>query len=167
MAMMNANDNLSARVSHWRVALAASDTGPLVIAAEVVRFSNEWNVYSDEAGGGSCTSWLRKTLGNGRGLAYFEVRDRAVKKLGESVRRTLHHNVAVWIVNNAPEPTWKACVEALTFSRKKNGGNALTMQQARLVLRPILGIQVKPRGVTCARCARLEELLRENGVELK
>ena len=160
-------ESLGDRSRRWSAALAASDTGPLIIAADVVQLAGEWDDYKREASGLSCTAWLRKTLGRGRGLAWFETRARAVEKLGESVRRTLHHEVAVWTVNNAPPPTWKAIVEALMFARKKNGGNALTLVQAKPIARQILGINASPRRVSCMRCAKLEERLRENGISVE
>lgn len=165
--MKRNREGLQERVSRWRAALAAADTGPLAIAADVVRLADEWKEHEAEAGGVSCTTWLRKTLGKGRSLAWFETRARAVESLGESVRRTLHHEVAVWLVNNAPQPTWKAVVEALMFARKRNGGNALTLAQAKPIARQIIGIAASPRRVSCMRCQRLEKQLKENGIAVE
>lgn len=152
--------------SRLRSALAASDTGPLVVAADVMRLANEWDSYKAEAGGASCTAWLRKNVSKGRGLPFFAARDAAVQKLGESVRRQLHHEVAVWVVGSTPEAKWKDIVTALTFARKRNAGSALTKPMAVRVVRGIIGGQAKPRKVACDRCAKLADVLRANGIDV-
>lgn len=161
-AILNA-EPLLARASRWRSALADAATGPLVIASEVMQLAADWESVREEAAGLDCTTWLRKQFGAGNSLAWFEVRARAVEKLGEACRRTIHHSVAVWVANNVPEGHVQAVKLMLMREAKANGGNPLTLRMAQPRVREITG-RSEPKKKTCARCQELEKLLLENGV---
>lgn len=150
------SESLKELTGRWRSALASGDCGPLVIAADVVRVGAEWDEkYKEEAGGASCTTWLRRELGPGRNLAWFARRHEAVEHLGESIRRTMHHEVAVWIHDNVPKEAWTKVVMAVTIAAKKQRGVPLTPPQARRVVCPIIGkVSGTKRG--CSRCSDFE-----------
>lgn len=149
-------ETLRTLASKWSAALRAGGTGPLVIAEEIVRISEEWESRwkAEVEDGLSCSEWLRSNLGEGKGLPYWVKRSEAVQKLGESVRRTINHDAAVWIVGNAPPESWNKLVEELTKQRKC--GVPLTYQQARSLCLQILGASATKRKHQCKRCLELE-----------
>lgn len=152
---------LDQRASKWRKAMADADTGPLTIAKEVCEVAENWSAWQDQAKDLGANEWLRLTFGEGKSLAFWQRRHEAVQKLGEAVRRTVHHDVAVWIVNSfEAEADRRAAVQAVMKGRKENGDNCLTLVQARRVVTKALSY--KPRHKTCARCtekgARIAEL---------
>lgn len=138
-----------------RAALAAGDTGPLVVAADVISVAGDWERHREETGGLSCTSWLRKEFGPGHNLAWFTRRHEAVLSLGESVRRTMHHEVAVWIVDAVPADKHAEVVMAVTIAAKKQHGVPLTPPQARRIVCPLIG-KVRGRKPACIECAKHE-----------
>jgi hypothetical protein len=159
----NVKENLDAKLGRWRRALADAATGPLLIASEVVSLASHWETVKEEAGGLDCTAFLRHHLGPGRGLAYFAARHDAVKALGEASRRTMHHEVAVWISRTVPEQYMQQVKLALMRGAREQNGNPLTLQQAKPRVYEITGKPArKPKA--CGRCAELEKLLRNNGV---
>lgn len=145
---------LRERAKHFRKALAQVDTGPLVLAPEVVELAERWGEFEAEADGLSVNGWLRRELGNGKTLAWFKRRAEAVEKLGEASRRVLHHEVAVYVLQSVPSALWELVVTALAKARLKNGRCALSMKQAERVIREIVGHS--PQKKVCARCLELE-----------
>ena len=145
---------LGQKAKEFRQALAQVDTGPLILAPKVIALASEWSEYEAEVEGLAINGWLRRELGAGKTLAWFKRRAEAVDKLGESVRRTLHHEVAVRILGTVPENRWAEIVAALQRARLKNGHCALSPKQADKVIRELLGRA--PQVKICARCSALE-----------
>jgi hypothetical protein len=156
-------EDLASKGRRWRKAMSDAATGPLQIAKEVVELDARWSAFKKEADGKSLTSWLRLTLGKGRGLAFFANRARAVELLGPSVARNLHHDVAVWVVNNVDKEARESAVFALLRATQENGRVPLTIKQSRLVVGKLIGRRAVQKA-SCPRCAVLEELLRKAGV---
>ena len=144
--------SLAERAKTWKKALRENGCGPLVMAAEVVGICRSWKDYEAEADGLSASGWLRRELGFG--LAWFEVRARAVDALGEAIRRTIHHEVAVYVLQSVPEGHRATVVEALMGARLKNGGVPLTKAKALRIIKEIVGRSERRR--SCARCLELE-----------
>jgi len=140
-------------------AMEHADTGPLVIAADVVKLSENWKDYKEDAGKMTCSQWLTRELGNRkRNIKYFTARHRAVEALGEESRRMLHHEVAVYIINNVHKDQWDEVKETLYKKCVRNNHCPLSPGQARPIIHQIIG-HVPGRG--CPRCAMLEaEILR-------
>ncbi len=159
---------LKVAAAKFKAALRDSDTGPLVIAQEVMRIEERWPEYKEEAGDIECTTWLARELGPGRDFAFFQRRAKAVEKLGESCRRKLHHEVAVWLANLKNESAQvKVAFVALISATNKQRGNCLTLSQAKPIVRKALGVKAGPRAVkSCERCARLTALLQESGIKV-
>lgn len=155
--------DLNDRIGRWRRALADAATGPLIIAEEIVRMAERWEDFKDAADGLDCSAFLRKHLGKGRGLPFFKERATAVARLGEAVRRTVHHEVAVWASRNIPPDLIEPCKLELMRGAKEQNGNPLTLQQAKTRLREILGKRT-PRKRECERCKELEEQLKAAGL---
>jgi hypothetical protein len=155
-------NTLREKAREWRNSLKEVHTGPLIIASDVVALAAEWDRFKDEAEGLTINGWLRRELGRSARLRYFELRHRAVQELGESIRRTIHHDVAKWIVNSVASCHWAILVKMLQKARIENGHNALAFDPAqRLVLR-IIGRTPKTR--TCSKCIELQariEILEE------
>ncbi len=148
-------DRLNDFVTRTRAAMAASDSGPLIVARDVMAIADNWERYKEEAGGLDCSRFLTSTFGAGRGLAYFANRVEAVAFIGESARRTLHHQVAIYILNNVSKEFVAEVLSALTRERKKNGGNALSPAQAKPVIEAITGTKQRAYR-TCSKCVKLE-----------
>jgi hypothetical protein len=152
-------------LSSWRRALTEGATGPLVIAREVVEISERWDDYREEVGGLTVSAFLRRELGRGRDLAFFRRRARAVERLGEDVRRVLHHEVAVWIDQNFEgEESARAAWGLRMATKKDHHGVPFSLAQAKPIVLKLLGRKTEKVPRTCERCALLEEenrILRE------
>lgn len=146
-----------------RKAMSNAATGPLLVAAEVMAISEDWDSYEAEAEGLSCSAWLRKFLGRGHNLAFFEVRARAVEILGEDVRRWMHHDAAKWCANIVPVAHRSTVKAALYAAHKEAGATILSEAQTRPIVMRIIG-RGHVRAKTCTRCQILERLLTENGI---
>lgn len=160
---------LAQRASRIRTAMADADVGPLVAASEVMEIVDRWDDFRSEAGGIECGAWLERTFGTGRTLAWWQRRHEAVQHLGEASRRTIHHDVAVWITQSRPRQQWDAIKVALMRARKDNGDNALSLGRARILVEKQFGSMARPR--RCGACrtkderiARLEAAVRDAGL---
>jgi hypothetical protein len=143
--------------------MRSASTGPLVIAGEVLAVVAEWHRYVEEADGMDPNSWLKAKLGAGMDLGYWRRRAEAVRLLGEGVRRTMHHEVAVWIAGGAvPDHRKKDAVSILNEERARRGDVVLTIGPAMLVVRRMLGREANKQA--CARCTLLTRLLERHGI---
>ncbi len=150
---------LAENAREFRKALQEVDTGPLQLAPKVLVLAAAWDLHLEEAGGLSVNGWIRRELGAGKTLAFFRRRAAAVEKLGESVRRTIHHEGAVRIAGTVPPDKWGVCVFALQRERIKNGHNALSPAQAMPIVWEIVGKSPAPKH--CRRCSVLEAEIAE------
>lgn len=164
MQQAPAQERLAEKVGRWKRALADAAVGPLIIAPEVMALAESWDSVKDEAGGVTCNAFLRAKLHPGRDIAFFRRRADAVAKLGEASRRTVHHEVAVWVISSVPEHLREAAKLELIRGAREQGGHPLVMSQARARLRDMLGASSKKK--VCVRCRELEALLIANGVAL-
>lgn len=164
--------SLADKTKEWKRILGDAARGPLVVATDVVSIANHWDEYAAEAGGLSITGWLKKTLGAGRNLAWFERRAKAVRVLGEAARRNLHHEVAVWVSENVPPAHYDKAKRVLFHAARAQNGNPLTLGQARPLLQKELGRSFSSRGYqsklgdALARIARIEKWADANGLTL-
>jgi len=163
---------LTDKAIQWRKVLSDADRGPLIVAADVVAMAGRWDAYESEAGGMSITGWLRKNLGAGRGLAWFERRAKAVRVLGEASRRNLNHHVAVWVSENVPPTHFDTAKRILYHGARAQNGVPLTLVQARSLLVAELGSVFNARGYqsklgdALARLDRIEVWARAKGLTL-
>lgn len=165
LSVVPRHENLVQKASRWKRALADAATGPLIIAGEIVELCNNWDAYKEEADGLSASAWLRQVCGAGRGQAWFYSRHRAVERLGEACRRTMHHEVAVWITNHVTDCHLDEVKLMLMRECKANGGNPLTTPQAIRRIRKITG-KSEPRRRECDRCQLLEKILADHGIDV-
>lgn len=143
-----------------RAGMASSDTGPLVVSEKVVFICDHWETYKHEAGDMSFRQWLTRELGNrGRNYSFFKRRLRAVEMLGESVRRTLHHEVAVYVSEQVPEAMRARVKSELEKRCMQNNHCPLTKGQALPIIRKMLGHVARPK--ECQRCKELETRVAE------
>lgn len=157
-----ARDDLSARAARWMAAMRSADTGPLVIADEVVSVVDEWSKYQAEVGCVTADAWLTKTFRVGLGVTFWRRRADANRILGEGIRRALHHEAAVWIVRSVPADV-RGRVVFEAFKLKKRQDAPVAKNQARRLYREIGGVKSAPK--TCGECERLRALLVANGIE--
>lgn len=160
------HETLADKAKRWGRALVDEATGALTIASEIVKLSEEWETFRAEAGGVDCTTWLRKEVSRGRGLPFWHARAEAVAALGESVRRFMHHEVAVWLKNKTlSDEQLERAKFILKSEMRKNANKPLNRMQAHRALRDVLGI-TPAKSRVCERCQELEELLRAKGIEI-
>lgn len=153
-----ANATLSTSVKKWRAALRDADVGPLIIAGEVVHFVDHWDEYRHEVGNLTASAFLRRELGRGRDAAFFRRRADAVAKLGEDIRRWMHHEVAVWIAANFDGQEAEGAVFVVRKETKtKHHGNPLNYAQAKPIVEKALNRKTERAAQTCPRCVILEE----------
>lgn len=156
-------DDLAQKVSRWSAAMRSADTGPLVIAQEVVAVVDSWDVYKHEAGDITAQSWLEaKVFRPGLGTRFWRTRARAVEHLGEAVRRTMHHEAAVWVVESVPEDQRSALVFRVHQESKRISAPVPRSTVQRLY-RAMAGVKPKPK--TCGECARLRAKMLAAGID--
>ncbi len=157
---------LSKRAKRWSKAAADSVTGPLIIAAEVVEVIDDWASYREEADGLSASAWLGTVFGSWR-VQFWRRRHDAMLRLGESVRRTVHHQVAPYVIANVPDDHIDAVKFLLIRACRENHGIPVSYDQAQRRIHKLLG-RSKPTSApgNCGRCAQLEELLRRHGIDV-
>jgi len=148
-------NSLSDLILKCKTALKEGATAPLLLAEEIVKVAEEWDARWKQDMDMSCNAWLRVNLGPGKSLSYWRVRADAVAKLGESIRRTLDHDVAAYVVRSVPEPNWSEIVEKLQKKRLAQSGNVATIGQAERIVFEVLGRRGKPRR-KCPQCALLQ-----------
>lgn len=159
--------NLKEWSKKFKSAMQQTHTGPLIIAEEVVNLANDWGDHQKEADGLSVSQWLTRELGNKQtGLAYFKRRHDAVLILGEDIRRTIHHEVAVYVMNNVPDVLRGRVKELLIKGFVNNNHNPLTPQQAKPVIYEVIG---KPLAASkeCLRCLELEAEIERLKIEIE
>lgn len=146
-------DELRAKANHIKKAMAAADTGPLVIADYVIDLSRRWEAeYREQAEGLAFGAWLTRELGSqGRNLSFFKRRSEAVRFFGESARRVMHHETAVFALGATPEGQREQILGALTNAYLRNNRCPLTLAQAKPIIQKVLGRRVEAR--TCLACA--------------
>jgi hypothetical protein len=157
---------LKERATKWQQAMRNADTGPLVIAKEVLTVVNHWDKFKADAGGLDVGPWLGKVFGAGRKVKYWSTRAEAVDSLGKSVRRFMHHEVAIWVHQTVPAQHRTKFVKELAAARNENGGNPVSKMQAARLYRQVFGVATPAkRNHWRERCEMLERILDENGIE--
>lgn len=152
--------------SKLKSAMGDAAFGPLIVAAEVVELAKHWKAFEAEAGDLSCAGWLQSTLGRGKDLAFFTRRHDAVKRLGEASRRRIHHDVAVYVLNNVTDEHLRKVKEMLFREYTANGKNPLTLMQAQPRIREVIGSRASTRKRTCKRCEQLKAILLQHGIDV-
>jgi len=157
-------ESLKVRAKRWSAAVKDRATGPLVVAREIVEVVDRWEHYQQQAEGKSAAQWLKVVFGKHHkmGPAYWRRRARAVDLLGESCRRTVHHEVAVWITHKVSGEDLAKARKALIAGCRRNGGIPLNMSAAKPIIYDLFGWV--PQVTTCKRCEFLEALLKEHGI---
>lgn len=159
---------LKACARKWRKALSDSACGPLVVAPEVVAVIDDWDAYKDEVGGVPVAAWLRTVFGSrGVGPRFWRQRANAVDELGEAIRRTLHHEVAIWVMSAVPTEQHTRVKRMLMREAKKQHGVPLSPHQARKRVYEMLGWKPKSKTKECKQCMKLEALLRQHGIDFE
>lgn len=146
--------------------------GPLVASVEIVAIANAWeNKYAVEHGG-TVADWLRE-LHPAQTLAWYKRRSDAVAALGKSVTARLHHEAAVWVLNNVPSNLFEGIKFEVNKLYRDNGSMPVTKTQivkSGKALMEVTEKAKKPRAcVNCtaleARVERLEKQIRRLGEE--
>lgn len=166
--------DLKTKARSIREQLRDSASGPLFVAVEVVALSESWDKYAAEAGGLTCTQWLRAEIHPDQGIGWYKARARAYEAFGKAVASRLHHEAAVWAVNNVPDTYIEKLKFAICTLYRDNGSMYVTVGQVRKIGRAIMGLResLKPITRACATCEelearieRLEEQVRGLGAE--
>lgn len=140
--------------------MADSARGPLIVARDIMAVANSWADYQADADGASCDAWLKATFGRGHGLAFFDRRNRAVEVLGEDVRRWLHHDAAVWLLQKLPVTSIVAVKKRLYNEHVAQKRVVLSLAQTRTIALEMIGRQ-HVRAKRCATCAKLQARIAE------
>lgn len=156
------NPSIKARMKDWKRLTEAGRTGPLQISKEIVDLASHWETYRAQCGGLDCTSWLRKNLGAGHGLAFFRRRATAVDQLGEAIRRWMDHEVACYVASKVPTSIRGPVLSELFAATTDNNGIPLTRGQATPIISRLLGVVSQPK--KCAKCEVLRAILLSNGI---
>jgi hypothetical protein len=135
----------------------------LIVAEQVVALADTWDNYKSEADGLTCTQWLAGICGAGKGLSWWQRRSEAVAKIGEHARRCIDHTVAVYVSECVDPERMKEVSMMLVGAMKENGGNPLTIAQARSRVEKLLGKKREKK--TCACCRAYEALLKKHGID--
>jgi hypothetical protein len=151
---------LESRVKEWKRLMSDVDCGPLAIAHEVVELANRWEAegFHKSTRFRNVTAFLSSEFGRKKGLAYFTARASAVDALGEHIRRSLNHQVAIWIYNKVPQVHRDTVVRACIEDRKNNGSNCVSLSRAKVLATQICGSFTQAREKCCPRCGFPKEL---------
>lgn len=155
-------NKLSECAKRWRQSLTDAATGPLIVAKEIVELCQHWERHQEDAGGLTASAFLRRELGGGRDLAFFNRRVQAIAKLGEDIRRFMHHDVAVWVANNFEGEDLLKVKRAIFFATKRSA--PLSLAQSRAIAFKITNQHTEKKPRVCASCEELKELLAKHGI---
>jgi hypothetical protein len=149
------SESLTVRGKRLREVMKRSNAGPYEVANEVHAINSSWDQYKDEAGGLTCSGWLKSVFGGARGASYWETRFDAVMILGEAIRRTIDQEVAVWLVNLKLQPgdREKARNALMVACRQNASGMPLNYSEARRVCEPLIGYAYPHR--ICPGCVAM------------
>lgn len=149
------SESLLKKGKRWSDQLRNSACGPLLIARSVVELADQWDAYKTEAGGLSCTAWLKEQLGDGKTLGYFRKRVAILDAIGDDMRTAISDEVAVWLFNSYSSDPLKLqrLKVALVRKKRENGGNPATIAMAYKIAEKLFGKTIKPvRPVICPHC---------------
>ena len=141
-----------------------AELGPMLIADDIIVLSNNWMaLYSDQSDGMTLQHWLRYITTHH--LAWFiSLRD-AVATLGPDVKRWMSHGAVRWVANNVEADHHKELKARCFAHHIKNNRVPLSLMQAKRVAAE-MGIRPTAKKAECERCALLESLLEEHGIEV-
>lgn len=168
MTKLIATRGLDLRVKLWVEAMKQAAIGPLLIATEVVDVVDNYHLFVEQTGEENPNAWLTCIFRPGLGPAFWRRRAHAVTVLDvrgdKSVARTLHHEAAVWLVNNASEASYPAILNAAFVFAGQQGGAPVSRGQLMRIVEEVTG---KPASGArpCKECERLRALLDKNGVD--
>jgi hypothetical protein len=165
--MSKDDDNLTFLQRMRRLAsiLRSSETGPLIVAGDVVAMAARWHDFQADAGGLNACAACRKHLGHP--LSWFERRHYAVQLFGRDVRNWMSHGLAVWLYGKAVDAGTgthilstdqvKSVKVALlhAFREKRSRGLPVNQDEAEPVVLGVIG-RPTPRVVRCVECAKKE-----------
>ena len=148
-------------------ACLAVDNGPLIHAKQVCGLEGMWDRFKRDAGGVSFEKWIRVTCGPEYSARFWRRCNNAVNVLGEHVRRTLHHQVALFIAERLDEANRDGAVTIIGKARRSQNMHLVSLKSAKSLLRK--SGHWKPRPVpqkaACLRCKLLERLLEKHGID--
>jgi len=154
-------ESLAEKAAAIRKGLQDSAISPLRLSVQVMDIVSNWPKYRAEANNKSYADWLRTEIHADYGVSWYAVRARAYHRLGKSVAVCIHHNAAVWAINNVPESYWNELILKTRRRFKENNGMYVTASQIRKIGRHIQGLtetDVRRKDVrVCARCIQLEQ----------
>jgi hypothetical protein len=171
--MTEIQHTLKERARRIRAVLKDSATGPLFAAVEIVQLSENWAAHLDEAGGRTCSDWLRDEVHPERSLGWYKARARAHEAFGGAICKRLDHYAAVWLVNNVPSTSISPVRDEVSRLYRENNSMPVTASQARKLGRAVLGlVETLKEGSdaievvkdSCPRCIRLETQLLAAGI---
>ena len=160
-------ETLDDRSKRWKAAMRNADTGPLMIARDVVGVCDNWERYKNEVEDLTLGQFLGDLFGGGRKAAFWKRIAMSVESLGSDCRRFMHWQVAIWVFQTVSVDNRSRVVKELAHAYNDNGKNPLTPSMAKRLVRKLLGGKRKP-GVNSWReyALQLEALCRKNGVAL-
>ena len=167
-AQLKDQAELQNRLGSIKKLLADGATGPLRAAEGVITLAAEWETkfrVVDELDEDFQT-FLRRTLGRGRTVRWFQVRKDAVDAFGLRDACLLHHDAAVWLHQRGLS---KGDIQRVLLravgAYKAQGNNPLTRPQLLRVFVEVMG--ERPRmPKSCAGCAERDELIAKLRAEL-
>lgn len=142
------------------MALRDASLGPLLIAEAVVRRAEDWDPR--EADGVSFSAALERSLGDGKGMRFFQTRAAAVRVLAPlKAVKLFDHCAAVWLVTKsakAPDGKLPDAVKLCATAYNHNHQCPLTVAQVRRATRDVFGYRVRARvAEACASCLTKEQ----------
>jgi hypothetical protein len=154
------SDRLEDVAKKLKSAATEGKSGPLRCCCDVIALAEQWEAHEQEAGGISCTAWLRKI--SGQNYAWWATRAESVKKLGEWCRRQLDHDVAKWISRNVETRHIDQVCFMLRQEFKQNNNIPISLNAAKPKVNALLKRRAEPH--ECKSCKELRELLKKHGI---
>lgn len=166
---------LSRLLTKWKAARGDADRWELVIAADVIALEAQWDQLRDEARkaderrGPDFPTWLNRTFGSHRSIAYWKRHAEAVSRIGEHARRRWHSKAAVWALR-FDDVTLRRLDRAVgdEWRLRSEGDASYPVLPPPSVVRIAAALGAYQPGASkhsCKRCEALELLLMEHGIE--
>lgn len=138
------------------------------VSFEVVKLSENWEMYRKEAGGLEINKWLQREVHATRRLSWYKSRALAGTRAG-SAGKYFASKALLWLSNNATdELVFKRCLAVARDHYKAQNSKPLELSQT-CKLFPKLATKPRPREdqlkKLLARIARLEGQVRRLGEE--
>lgn len=149
------DQQLQATISRLKKSIAASASGDLFAAEEILGLEATWDEKYLKTEG-EFSAFLR-CFGPGKDLAFFKRRHHAVLTLGRAVCARLYSDAAVWVSRKSDSTMRAATVEKACALFRQQRENPVTEHQIKRIYNALT--KHVPANKACANCKALQAII--------